>query len=56
VAVRESRKVVIEGWGADDKDAWTMTNEAFARVAGTEDFNEGPRAFIEKRAPEWKGR
>ena len=32
------------------------TNEAFARVAKTEDFSEGPRAFIEKRAPEWKGR
>jgi len=56
VAVRESRKVVIEGWGADDADAWKLTNEAFAKVAATEDFNEGPRAFIEKRAPEWKGR
>ena len=56
VAVRESRRIVIEGWGADDKDAWNMTNESFAKVASTEDFNEGPRAFIEKRAPVWKGR
>jgi enoyl-CoA hydratase/carnithine racemase len=22
----------------------------------TEDFNEGPRAFIEKRPPNWTGR
>ncbi len=56
VAVRESRQIVIDGWGAADADAWKMTNEAFARVAATEDFNEGPKAFIEKRAPEWKGR
>jgi enoyl-CoA hydratase len=56
VAVRESRKVLLEGVMADDDTAWKLTNEAFARVAKTEDFSEGPRAFIEKRAPEWKGR
>jgi enoyl-CoA hydratase len=56
IAVRESRKVLLEGVMADDDTAWKLTNEAFARVAQTEDFSEGPRAFIEKRAPEWKGR
>jgi enoyl-CoA hydratase len=56
VAVRESRKVLLDGVMADDETAWKLTNEAFARVAKTEDFSEGPRAFIEKRAPEWKGR
>jgi enoyl-CoA hydratase/carnithine racemase len=33
-----------------------MSNEAFAKVAQTEDFAEGPRAFIEKRPPAWKGK
>ncbi len=56
VAVRESRKVVLEATIADDETAWRLTNEAFARVVQTEDFSEGPKAFIEKRAPEWKGR
>lgn len=30
--------------------------ERFAALKLTEDFKEGPRAFLEKRAPEWTGR
>jgi enoyl-CoA hydratase len=56
LAVRASRKIVLEGMLAADDDAWRMTNEAFASVAASEDFGEGPKAFIEKRAPQWKGR
>ena len=56
LAVRESRRVVILGTRADDDTAWKLTNEAMGRVMRTEDFAEGPRAFIEKRAPSWKGR
>jgi enoyl-CoA hydratase len=56
IAVRESRKVVLEGAGADDETAWNLTNAAMGKVVRTEDFAEGPRAFIEKRPPEWKGR
>jgi enoyl-CoA hydratase len=56
VAVRASRSVVSAGALVDDETAWRLTNEGFAKVVATEDFNEGPLAFIEKRAPQWKGR
>jgi enoyl-CoA hydratase len=56
IAVRESRRVLLDGMLADDDTAWKITFDAMAKAMATEDFAEGPRAFIEKRAPEWKGR
>ena len=57
LAVRESRNVVLKALGVDkEKELWDLGNAAFAKVAQSEDFGEGPRAFIEKRAPQWKGR
>jgi len=56
LAVRASRRVVLDGANADDAAAWDMTNSAMAKVASSEDFREGPRAFIEKRPPSWTGR
>lgn len=56
IAVRESRKVVLAAFSGGEDDLWRMSNEASAAVFATEDFTEGPRAFIEKRPAEWKGR
>jgi enoyl-CoA hydratase len=56
LAVRASRDIILRTQQADDETSWRITNEAFAAVASSEDFGEGPRAFIEKRAPQWKGR
>ena len=56
LAVRASRKVVLASAYEDDETLKKMTNEAFAGVMASEDTKEGLTAFIEKRAPQWKGR
>ena len=57
LAVRESRRLMLESIDVtDDTEGIRMSGEAMMNLAGTEDFAEGPKAFIEKRDPEWKGR
>jgi enoyl-CoA hydratase len=56
LAVRESRRIALASVDAPDEVGWKMSFEGMASIAGSEDFAEGPRAFIEKRPPEWKGR
>ena len=56
LAVQESLAAMRSTQGVDDETAFRMSSEAMARLASTEDFAEGPLAFIEKREPQWKGR
>lgn len=56
LAVRKSLEVARQAYDGTEEDLWMASNEAAAIVFSSEDAQEGPRAFLEKRAPVWKGR
>ena len=56
LAVRASRRVVLAARLLEDDEAFEVAADATREVFRTEDFREGPRAFVEKRSPIWTGR
>jgi enoyl-CoA hydratase/carnithine racemase len=56
IAVRESLGVARQAYDRAEAELWAICGAAGRRVWETEDFQEGPRAFVEKRPPVWVGR
>ncbi len=56
LAVQASRRIAVRAFMDEDETLWRAGYEASAAIMKTEDFKEGPRAFIEKRAPIWQGK
>ncbi|MCH8850449.1 MAG: hypothetical protein IIC89_06465, partial [Chloroflexi bacterium] len=56
VAIQLAKRLVYRGYNSDIDEALEAAGHAMAIVQATEDAREGPRAFAEKRAPEFKGR
>ena len=56
LAVQASRRAVVEGRDRPEADRYELGAREFEALMKTEDFAEGPRAFVEKRPPNWTGR
>lgn len=55
IAVRAARRAVLEGLGRDFEAGMALEELLFNETIRTEDAQEGPRAFAEKRQPNFKG-
>jgi enoyl-CoA hydratase len=55
LAVQRSRQVLLAAIEQGPEAAWELSAQGLREMVATEDFTEGPRAFLEKRPPVWKG-
>ena len=55
-AVRKTKESVLRGLGVDMKEAYRIESSISSEVFSSEDAVEGPKAFAEKRVPEWRNR
>ncbi|MEF2082368.1 enoyl-CoA hydratase-related protein [Pseudomonas aeruginosa] len=55
IAVRESLHIIRQAADLDTASLRELTRQCRDRVAISEDYKEGPRAFVEKRPPRWTG-
>ena len=56
LGVRSAKEATLRSIGRTLEDALHLEHMFFASLAKTEDYVEGPRAFTEKRDPNFKGR
>jgi enoyl-CoA hydratase len=56
LAVQATKQSVWEGLGMSLKDAYKNESQLSSMIFQTEDAKEGPKAFAEKRAPNWQGK
>jgi enoyl-CoA hydratase len=55
-AVRKTKESVLRGLATDMEEAYEIESEISNQVFSSEDAKEGPKAFAEKRTPNWQNR
>lgn len=56
VSVLLSKQLLRESLSVPEAEAWKLNDEFMAAIMRSEDFDEGPRAWVEKRRARWTGR
>ena len=59
LSVQASKRLalrIIDGAFADEAEDWERSEQEMMALSKSEDAKEGPRAFAEKRPPQWKAR
>lgn len=56
LAVRRTLQILHDQPDQTFDETWKQGRAAIRELLGTEDYREGPRAFVEKRDPIWQGR
>ncbi len=56
LAVRATLRILRARGGRTFEETFAEGRRAMRELSATEDYREGPRAFLEKRAPRWQGR
>ena len=55
LAVAASKQLVASTQGVTEDEFWEVQKAPYRTVFGSNDAKEGPRAFAQKRPPEWTG-
>lgn len=56
LSVQQSLRLARAAFDLVEDELWAETENSARIVMASEDAREGPRAFLEKRAPNWQGR
>ncbi len=56
IAVRGARRAIDAGWYSDPEVSFRLAVEAQLRCLASDDFEEGRRAMVQGRKPQWRGR
>ena len=56
LAVQAFKELAYRGQNMSTEEIAALTYETYDKLLTTEDSKEGPRAFAEKRRPQWQGR